>query len=318
MIIIKVKTIKFILINIILYSFFSFSLHAYAKDKAHDYQIESQIINMLSNKIEVLKANNPNARLSFFVDWDGTMMNGDITEGLHDQVPQAERFMGLAELAFKYGLVQVPLDAPSEYKDYVAEYEKLLLIDHGIAYAWSANYFANLPPQKELLLRELINNYFKAKLKSEVFKTSSNIVNFLKAQGIEIFVISASPTVFVEGTLNVFPWLTIDHVYGINRAKNVNGNLIDPIINYAMGKVERINSILSQDEDRVILGGMGNSWNTDGAFLQLIAQKGGVSVMFNGGKPNSYNYSGIYKYNISETLGSEFNSNRVACKKILE
>jgi phosphoserine phosphatase len=266
--------------------------------------ISHEVIESLVSRAKELKANSPGVSLAFFVDWDGTMIKGDITEGLHQQ--SSEDYMGLAERAFELKLIRIPEGEKATYSEYKERYETLLLESHEKAYAWSSEFFANLDARTKAELEKMVRIQFQQSLGKRVFNVSASIVTALHELGVEVYVISASPSAFVEGTTEVFEWLTLDHVYGINRNRQ-KGKLTDPVINYAEGKVKRIDQILNNKGNTIILGGMGNSWGTDGAFLKEIAERGGVSVMFNGGQVLSqYDHPGIRRFNINETLGVVF------------
>lgn len=266
--------------------------------------LRSEIKALLLQRIQSLRQENPQAELTFFVDWDGTMIKGDITEGLSSG--SSEDYMGLAKLAFEQKLIHIPLGEPETFEGYFAKYERLLSESHEKAYAWSSEYFANLPPEKQLKLTNLVKEHFRKTLGTRVFETSALIVEFLHRLGVHVFVISASPLAFVEGTLEVFPWLKAASISGIDRERT-KGVLRDPIINYADGKIERINFFSRNFQDSAIVGGLGNSWGTDGAFLQEISARGGVSVIFNAGTPiDRYNIHPIKQFEINDILGSKF------------
>lgn len=276
---------------------FKYSLSVNAQqirsEMSEDVQTQLIISQILKKKMILEQKTNTAVEFAVFMDFDGTIIDGDITDGMKTKDGKTV-YMGLAEASIRRGLWNPP-EGVSNFDDYLKAFEHKLEKNHADAYAWSASAFANLPPPKEAKLKVFVKEWFRDVLSPHMFKSSVSFIRQLSEKGIKVFVVSASPTIFVEGAVTAFPEIPLNRVFGVNRNLNKDGQLVDHIVNYAEGKVQRIESVLARNPNLVVLGGFGNSWGTDGRFLDWISRnKDGVSLMINGGKkPQEYNDSHI-------------------------
>ena len=217
-------------------------------------------------------------RFAAFFDFDGTVIKGDITEGYKGL------YLGLAERAVKEGLSR-DYSGDDGFLALSKKYEELLAHSHKKAYLFVAEQFANLSKKQDERLAKLVTEHFQRTLQKHIFASSLTFINKLLEANIDVYVISASPEVFVKGAVACLPQIPRKNMSGINRQRNVKKRLLCPIVNYGEGKVLRIRHLLSQlPEKTIAIAGFGNSWSTDGPFLKWIRNEGGISVMINGGK----------------------------------
>lgn len=276
--------------------------------RSFDKQEKEILTTILNTKqeIESLKANNKalcaDKKCLFlaFWDFDGTILKGDCSEGLKEK--DKEVFKGLVELGILKGYA----------KDYKGEegvnafwkkYQELEAIDKKVAYVFLPKIFEG---NDESVMQNLAKEHFKETLQKYYFPSSIRILEKLKEVGVQSYIISASATFFVKGSVGTTP-VSPDSIYGIEM-KIENGKILPteiPPVTYAEGKREKIqqivNNILKEKKaDKVfVLAGFGNSYHTDSAFLKYIAEQKleagkPISVMVNGGESPA-EFKGLFK-----------------------
>ncbi len=224
-----------------------------------------------------------------FWDFDGTILHGDITEGLSED--GVVRFEGLQESVMKAGLA--PRYSGAEgFQRYRNEYLQMER-DRGyrVAYGFIARALAGGSAEK---IGALAAGRFEARFAPYYFQSSIDIFRRLEADGIRNYIVSASPELYVKAaapSLGVGP----DRLYGIATqidGDTVSDRLVEPV-HWGDGKIERIRLILDQirateNADHVYaIAAFGNSPHSDGPFLKYIAEQRlparfAISVMING------------------------------------
>jgi phosphoserine phosphatase len=233
-------------------------------------------------------------------DFDGTILDGDCSEGLQRDGRMV--YPGLAELSIEHGLSALYSNKggfQAFWDDYTMLDER---IGHWIAYPFILQMLNGARTDQ---LSDLAAQSFATLYRSHYFATSVNIIRGLQAAGIEVHIISASAERFVRGaaaTLDLEP----DRISGI-RVIERDGLLTEQLIypvTWADGKRQRLQDILqtraTQQPGKAVfvIGGFGNSYNTDGPFLAWIARQSlpagkPVVVMINGGT-SPEEYSGMF------------------------
>jgi hypothetical protein len=174
----------------------------------------------------------------------------------------------------------------------------------GQAYIFAPKIFAG---NEVSVLQSFAHAYFKDVLQKYYFPSSIQILNKLKEAGVKSYIISASADFFVKGSQDTIP-VEVDSIFGIEM-KIENGKTTStevPPITFAEGKRKKIEMIVQnilkeKKADHVfILAGFGNSFRTDGPFLEYIAMQKliagkSISIMINGGNPPD-----IYKSKFKE------------------
>ena len=124
------------------------------------------------------------------------------------------------------------------------------------------------------------------------FASSMKIWRALEKAGVENYVVSASPEIFVRNTAQSLG-VPASRCRGIRVAIDgdyVTTKIIYPIPN-GEGKVENVRELVGARPNGVAIAAFGNSYSTDGAFLRYVATQPslpggakGTAVMINGGK----------------------------------
>lgn len=235
--------------------------------------------------------------LSFW-DFDGTILKGDCSEGLNEP----NGFKGLMELGVLNGY-SAEFKGQSGVNAFWKEYRHKESIDKKEAYIYLPRLFSGTKEEKIL---KLAREHFNSVMRNFYFPSSIQILEQLKVNGIDSYILSASAHFFIKGSVGTLP-IDADHMFGIEM-KILDGIItseeIEPVT-YAEGKTEKLKLIIDshmQDkktEQVFILAGFGNSFHTDGPFLQYIAEQRllagqPTTVMINGGNAPE-EYEGMFR-----------------------
>lgn len=229
-----------------------------------------------------------------FWDFDGTIIHGDITDGLQDSESGAVVYKGLQQLAIEAGIAPAYLGEDG-FARYRADYERReRTAGHAEAYAYIAQVFAGARPAEfEALVRE----HFESRLTDYYYRSSLDMIRVLQHNGVQTHVVSASPSFFVKGAAASLDipdeWIT-----GVEL--ELDGEFLSDRIkapfNYGPGKTERVQRVLADIREReetehvYVLAGFGNSYHTDGHFLDWISSQElpdgePLAVLINGDAP---------------------------------
>ncbi len=268
---------------------------------------ECEIIeSILTLKKEIEKHLRDNNKLSAdkttlflaFWDFDGTILKGDCSEGLNE----SGGFKGLMELGILNGYSS-EFKGEEGVKAFWKEYREKESIDKKEAYIFLPRLFAG---NKEEKIFQLAKKHFHTVMHRFYFPSSIHILQNLKANGIDSYILSASAHFFIKGSAGTIP-IEANNMYGIEMKIQdgiITQEEIEPVT-YADGKTEKlkliVNSLLADKKaDQVfILAGFGNSFHTDGPFLEYIAEQRllagkPTTVMINGGNAPE-EYKGLFR-----------------------
>lgn len=275
-----------------------------AAGERHAKQITDRII----ENVAKLKAAAPDAVPMAFWDFDGTILKGDITEGLEEN--GAVRYKGMVQRTTEAGLCPLYKGAAG-WRQYIEkDYPRMNEIGRWLAWPYNAQIYAG---ESVSAIDSFCSAECKAVYRKWYFKSSLEMLRTLEAAGVENYIVSASPELFVRAAARTLS-LPRERFRGIRVELNgdrVTSNIVYPVP-YGEGKVENIRSIVLSRPNGVAVAAFGNSYSTDGAFLRYISTQPslpggakGTAVMINGGK----NVPGYTEHFItvsqSETVGGE-------------
>ena len=244
------------------------------------------IVKQILENVRRIKAADPAAVPMAFWDFDGTIIKGDVSEGLVEKGEQ--RFKGLIQRTIEEGYSTVY--GRGEWKRYrEVDYPRLNEMGRWISWPFNAQIYAGtrVDDLDAFCVREYDLVYRKW-----YFASSIAMLHALEKAGVENYVVSASPELFVANAAATLP-LPRERLRGIRvhlSAGYVTTQILYPLP-MGEGKVELVRELVLARPHGVAVAAFGNSYSTDGAFLRYVAKQPslpggakGTAVMVNGGK----------------------------------
>ena len=243
-----------------------------------------------------IKAVDPSAVPMAFWDFDGTIIKGDVSEGLDEGGVQ--RFKGLLEETIDAGLSSI-YPAKGGWCQYIEkDYPRMREIGRWLAWPYNAQIYAGLRSDE---MDSFCVKKYEEVYRHWYFASSIKIMKALEAAGVENHIVSASPELFVRNAAASLG-LPRERFNAIRVAED--GGRITTRLEYPVpfgeGKVEIVRRVVLARPHGVAVAGFGNSYSTDGAFLRYIVTQHlpggarGVALMINGGKPKP-GYEGLFR-----------------------
>ena len=248
-----------------------------------DEEHVDRVVNEILANVAKLKAADPAAAPMAFWDFDGTIIRGDISEGLREN--GVERFQGMVHAGIAAGWS--PFYKGGEgYDRFERDYARLNEIGRFIAWPFIGQAFAGVKVADfnrfcAQRVRDVYSKWY--------FASSVAILRRLEAAGVENHIISGSPNLFVKNAAESIG-LTPDRMHGNSLA--VDGGILSTRIEYPVttgeGKVEVLRRLVNARPHAVAVAGFGDSYRTDGAFLRYIVRQTlpggakGFALMING------------------------------------
>ena len=253
------------------------------------------VVNRVLAEAAKVKTADPEAVPMAFWDMDGTIIKGDCSEGLIENV--VERYKGSIESMILDGLCTV-YRGPEGWKQYRdVDYPRLNEFGRWIAWPFNAQIFHGQDVAAiDAYVRRLADTTFR----KWYFVSSVEILRRLEKAGVENHIVSASPHFFVEPQADVLG-LSRSRMNGI-RVGIDGGRIttrIEHPVPYNEGKVETVRRIVNARAHGVAVAGFGNSYSTDGPFLRYIVTQSlpggakGFALMINGNRPPAA-YEGLF------------------------
>lgn len=258
------------------------------------------IAQILATRAAILERAGPGAETSTaflaFWDFDGTTIKGDCSEGLKDG--DATVYPGLAQVMIEHGLSSL---YPREggFARFWTDYTNLdARVGHWLAYPFIPQM---LRGAKAADVMTIGREQFTHTMRHYLMASSVRIMGELERRGVQSHIVSASADLFVKCAAASLG-LPEQRMHGIEvriRDGLVTDEIIYPVT-WNRGKLEKIKAVverIERDQPGVqvfILAGFGDSYHTDGPFLDFIARQTlpagrPVSVFFNSkGEPDEY------------------------------
>lgn len=267
---------------------------------AAESHVDEVVATVLAN-VAKLKAAQPDAVPMAFWDFDGTVIKGDISEGMYENEPARtgkQLYKGLVEETILAGL-STTYRGEAGWKQYSeVDYPRMNQIGRWLAWPYNGQIYAGT---KACDLDAFCTQKVKDVYSKWYFSSSVAIWKKLEAAGVENYVISASPEIFVRNTAESLG-VTRDRTHAI-RIEIDGGRMTTRIVYpvpYGEGKVENIRRLILGRPNGVAVAGFGNSYSTDGYFLRYIVTQHlpggakGFAMMINGGKEKP-GFEGLFK-----------------------
>ena len=248
-----------------------------------------RIVAQILGNVAKIKAVDPQAVPMAFWDFDGTIIKGDITGGWDDDWNIL--YKGLVHRTIEAGLNSV-YPAEGGFKQFFdVDYPRLR---HGIGkwLAWpflAQMYYGQSAAELDAFCRGECEKIYR----KWYFTSSVKMLRALEKAGVENYIVSASPEIFVRSAAPSLD-LPVERFRGI-RVHIACGRITSQII-YPLpdgeGKVENVRDIVLARPHGIAVAAFGNSYSTDGAFLRYVATQPsmpggakGTAVMINGRNP---------------------------------
>ena len=232
--------------------------------------VDAVVTEVLAN-VAKLKAAQPNAVPMAFWDFDGTIIKGDISEGLFENEKERtgkQLYKGLIEETILAGLSTV-YKGPGGWKQYEeVDYPRMNEIGRWLAWPYNAQIYGGVPSAD---LDAFCSQKVAEVYRKWYFASSVAIWQALEKAGVENYVVSASPEIFVRNTAE-----SLGVTRGRTRAIRVEidgGRMTTKVVHpvpFGEGKVENVRQLVLSRENGVAIAGFGNSYSTDGCFLRYI------------------------------------------------
>jgi len=272
-----------------------FACLAAAADAAPETHADEVVATILGN-VAKLKAARPDAVPMAFWDFDGTVIKGDVSEGLDEDGVQ--KFKGLIEETILAGL-STTYKGPEgwiRYRD--RDYPRMKEIGRWLAWPYNGQIYKGVSAAK---LDDFCHRKYEETYRHWYFASSIRIMRALEKAGVENYVVSASPEIFVRNA---------DRTLGLPRerlrairiaidAGYLTTKIIYPVP-YDAGKVENVRELVLARPHGVAVAGFGNSYSTDAEFMKYIVTQPlpggakGFALMINGG-PERDGYKGLFR-----------------------
>jgi HAD superfamily phosphoserine phosphatase-like hydrolase len=237
-------------------------------------------------------------------DFDGTLLKGDITEG-GPKTGGRPAFPGMVELGIDSALSAS--HPPGSFPEWEAVYRRVEQEQGGnAAYVLPLTVFAGA---KETSLEELARRHFAQKVKGHLFASTTEVLRRLVAEGFECHVVSASAEAYVAAAAGELG-LDRGRFHGVRARLDPTGRITPDIVQYPYreGKATVVRRLLAERPARLV-GALGNSWDTDGAMLEMAARgrldgQGAGAWIFNAGPaPQWAQGLGIREQSLGRTVG---------------
>ena len=248
-----------------------------------------RIIAQVLGNVAKIKAVDPKAVPMAFWDFDGTIIKGDITGGWDDD--SNILYKGLVHRTIEAGLNSVYQGEDGIKQFFEADYPRLRRgIGKWLAWPFLAQmYFGQSAAEVDAFGRGECEKIYR----KWYFTSSVKMLRALEKAGVENYIVSASPEIFVRSAAPSLD-LPVERFRGI-RVHISCGRLTSQIV-YPLpdgeGKVENVRDIVLARPHGVAVAAFGNSYSTDGAFLRYVATQPsmpggakGTAVMINGRNP---------------------------------
>ena len=209
-------------------------------------------------------------------DCDGVLVKGDITEG-------SKYFPGIVE--YLYSIGQVKSEKYPTFKDYNDEYFRK--IDRYDTSGFCLPYEIYDPSQDPY-----IEEYWETTIQKYFVKYTIDYLQSKINDGYKVWVVSASPTVFIKP---IRKYLKVDKILAIAPENSPQ------VITYAMGKFKIVQENSDSNLTNVV-GYIGDSWNNDGIIMQRLRNlKTDADLQFlMHGQTSTNDNENLLRYNIKK------------------
>lgn len=243
----------------------------------------------IRQKKKDLLQKSPKQRLAAFLDFDGSLIDGDITEGKKTE----PSYTGLLDRIIQKGALP-GFAGPDGAQKFWFYYENNKSPME--AWVWAATLIANLPPAEDAALKNIVRQHLGPMLDSFLFSFAHDLLDFCREEEIVPYVVSASPHYFIE---EIGEFLPIDskNLFGLNGKKH-NSMYVDSNPHDHAGKAKRVRDLCLTHQLSPLLA-MGNKWRWDGGMIRTVCESGGVGLLVNEVMPKDFSHPALHCFSIA-------------------
>ncbi len=266
---------------------------------------EKVVAEILGN-VAKLKAARPDAVPMAFWDFDGTIIEGDVSEGCYENGRSGRQiFRGLVEETILAGLSPVYRGEAGWRQYHDIDYPRMNEIGRWLAWPYNAQIYEGVRAAE---LDAFCAKKFDEVYSKHYFASSVKMLRELERAGVENYVVSASPEIYVRNAAKTLG-LPVERFRAIRVAVE-GGRMTTKVIHpvpYGEGKVENMRELTLSRPGGVAVAGFGNSYSTDGPFLKYIVNQSlpggakGFALMINGGKEKP-GFEGLFRLETQSEL----------------
>lgn len=248
-----------------------------------------RIVSDILAQVKALKAADPSVRPMAFWDFDGTIIKGDVSVGRPNGEDDNVLYPGLVQRTIEEGFVAA-YDPKTGWRQFwLEDYPRLNHFGRWLSWPFLAQILAGNEAKK---IDAFCHAEFEKTYKKWYFASSYRMLRKLEDAGVENYIISASPELYVRNADRSLG-LPTERFRGI-RTKIAGGYVTSDVmvpLPAGEGKVEILRELVLSRPHGVAIAAFGNSYSTDGAFLRYVATQPalpggakGIAVMINGHK----------------------------------
>jgi phosphoserine phosphatase len=235
------------------------------------------LIETIRKRHMMIKAQFSAKKGAAFFDFDGSLIDGDITEGKRKG---ESLYAGLVDRAILAGLVP-EFVGEEGLKKFWSSYDAITSAED--AYLWVDQLVSKVENSKAEDFQNFMIQHLTDIVEKNLFSFARELLDFCISENIEPFVVSASPHLFVE---------QLHHCLPLKR-ENLFGLYVNGIAHNAVGKAKRVEK-LCESRSLYPLLALGNKWQWDGLMIQKACDEGGVGILVNETSPKTYDHEFLY------------------------
>lgn len=248
--------------------------------------VEKVVARVLAN-VAKMRAADPTVVPMAFWDFDGTIIKGDLGDGLVEDGKVAYR--GLVDEIILAGLNPI-YKGPEGVLQWRDDYQRLAKIGSWLSQGFDAQMFAGVSVAE--LDAFCVKTIEEGRYSDWYFASSMAIWKALAAAGVENYVVSASIEAMMRNAATTLdlPRDRIRATRVVQEGGRWTIKVVHPIP-YGEGKVDAVQDIVRARPHGVAIAAFGNSYSTDAPFLRYVATQPslpggakGTALMINGGK----------------------------------
>ena len=245
------------------------------------------VVAQILDNVGKMKAADPNAVPMAFWDFDGTIIKGDIGDGL--LIDGQVVYRGLVDEVILGGFNPI-YKGEEGVRQWRSDYHRMAKIGAWLSQGFDSQMFAGVSAEE--LDAFCVKTIRERRYSDWYFSSSMAIWKSLAEAGVENYVVSASIEALMRNAASTLgiPRDRIRATRVVLEGGRWTTKIVQPIP-YGEGKVDAVQEIVRARPHGFAIAAFGNSYSTDAPFLRYVATQPslpggakGTAMMINGGK----------------------------------